>query len=251
MAGTLLSVNLNKVAVLRNSRGGQLPAVVEAARVAIAAGCGGITVHPRPDRRHIRPEDVAALLPVVAAVEFNIEGNPYAGAREGYPGFIELVESARPTQATLVPDSDAQLTSDHGWDLRAEAPRLRPLVARLKAAGCRVSLFVDAADPQIGRAAEIGADRIELYTGPYAHAFAAGRANAELAQCVAAAERAQAAGLGVNAGHDLDQRNLRALLSAVPQVLEVSIGHALFAEALYAGLERTVHNYLAIIAACG
>ncbi|HET6603114.1 MAG TPA: pyridoxine 5'-phosphate synthase [Xanthomonadaceae bacterium] len=247
MADTLLSVNLNKVAVLRNARGGTVPDVVAAARTAIAAGCGGITVHPRPDCRHIRPQDVADLVPAVAAVEFNIEGNPFAGARTGYPGFVELVESAHPAQATLVPDADAQITSDHGWDLRADAARLRARIGRLKDAGCRVSLFMDPGSDEIERAAEIGADRIELYTGPYARAFAAGQAGAELARCAAAAERARAAGLGVNAGHDLDQRNLGTFLSAVPQVLEVSIGHALFAEALYAGLERTVRDYLAII----
>ena len=257
---TLLSVNVNKVAVLRNSRGGALPDVVEAARVAVAAGCGGITVHPRPDCRHIRPADVRALQRARAAgelgaAEFNIEGNPFAGPREGYPGFIELVLEVRPTQVTLVPDGDAQLTSDHGWNLARDGERLRPLLDRLRAAGCRTSLFVDVdvSAPEctaaMARAREIGADRVELYTGPYAHAFAGPDAQAATALCAQAAAQAAAAGLGVNAGHDLDQRNLGPLLRAAPAIAEVSIGHALFAESLYDGLAATVRNYLAVIAA--
>jgi pyridoxine 5-phosphate synthase len=245
---TALSVNLNKIAVLRNSRGGALPSVPQAARACIAAGCAGITVHPRPDQRHIRPDDVDALsgwLPV----EFNIEGNPFAGPTpRGYPGFLALVEKARPAQCTLVPDADGQLTSDHGFDFEQAAGRLRPVIARLKSWGCRVSVFVDADAPGLERAADLGADRIEIYTGPYARAFAAGDAGAALAACVRTAERAQAAGLGVNAGHDLDQANLGPFLRAVPRVLEVSIGHALISEALYDGLVPTVRRYLAVIA---
>ena len=245
---TVLSVNLNKIALLRNSRGGALPDVGTAARTAIAAGAGGITLHPRPDQRHARPADVDALrawLPV----ELNVEGNPFAGANaQGYPGFLALVERARPAQCTLVPDADAQLTSDHGFDFARDAARLKPVVARLKAAGCRVSLFCDADAPELERAAEIGADRIEIYTGPYAHAHARGDAAAALAACRRTAERAQAAGLGVNAGHDLDQRNLGAFLRAVPGVLEVSIGHALVGEALYDGLGETVRRYVRVIA---
>ncbi len=247
---TVLSVNVNKVAVLRNSRGGTEPRVGTAAEVAIAAGAGGITVHPRPDQRHIRPGDVAELAAIVAGrVEYNLEGNPFAPARGDYPGFLALVERHRPQQATLVPDGDAQITSDHGFDLARDAARLRPLVAELKRLGARVSLFVDAGAPDIERAAEIGADRIEIYTGPFAEAFAAGDASEALDRCAETARRAQAAGLGVNAGHDLSQANLGVFLRTVPNVLEVSIGHALFGEALYAGLAPTVRAYLDIIAA--
>lgn len=246
---TVLSVNVNKVAVLRNSRGGQEPRVAAAAAAAIAAGAGGITVHPRPDQRHIRPEDVRELAGVVAGrVEYNLEGNPFAPPRDGYPGFLALVAEVRPQQATLVPDGDGQLTSDHGFDLARDAARLRPLVAELKALGTRVSLFLDAGAEDVERAAEIGADRIELYTGPYAEAHAAGDARAALARCAETARRARAAGLGVNAGHDLSQANLGDFLRGVPGVLEVSIGHALVGEALYAGLDATVRTYLGIIA---
>ena len=242
---TVLSVNVNKIAVLRNSRGGNEPSVVAAATTCIEAGCGGITVHPRPDQRHVRPHDVFDLAPVVRGlVEYNLEGNPFAPPRGDYPGFLALVAAVRPDQATLVPDGDGQITSDHGFDLRRDAVRLRPLIAELKASGARVSLFVDAGAPDIELAAEIGADRIELYTGPYAHAYAAGDVAAELARCVETARRAQAVGLGVNAGHDLSQANLGAFLRTVPDVLEVSIGHALIGEALYAGLVPTVAAYL-------
>jgi pyridoxine 5-phosphate synthase len=249
---TVLSVNVNKIAVLRNSRGGSEPSVVAAAHAAIAAGCGGITVHPRPDLRHIRPQDVHDLAPVVRGrVEFNLEGNPFAPARGEYPGFLALVEAVRPDQATLVPDGDGQLTSDHGFDLARDAERLAPMVQALKQCGCRVSLFLDAGAAEVERAAAIGADRIELYTGPYAHAHALGDARAALALCAATARRAQAAGLGVNAGHDLSQANLDPFLRAVPGVLEVSIGHALIAEALYAGLDATVRAYGEILRRAG
>ncbi|QNH14900.1 pyridoxine 5'-phosphate synthase [Xanthomonas sp. SS] len=245
---TRLSVNVNKIAVLRNSRGGELPSVLEAARACLDAGAHGITVHPRPDRRHIHAEDVLALAELTRArgVEFNIEGNPFAPPRPGYPGLIPLCAQVRPAQATLVPDGDGQLTSDHGFDFARDSERLRPLIAELKALGSRVSLFVDAGNPDLARAAELGADRIELYTGPYAEAFDRGD-TAAAAAFAAAAGRAQAAGLGVNAGHDLAQGNLGAFLAAVPQVLEVSIGHALIGEALYAGLDATVKAYLAIL----
>ncbi|UKE50873.1 pyridoxine 5'-phosphate synthase [Xanthomonas translucens] len=245
---TRLSVNVNKIAVLRNSRGGELPSVLEAARACLQAGAHGITVHPRPDRRHIHAEDVLALAELTGArgVEFNIEGNPFAPPRTGYPGLIALCAQARPAQATLVPDGDGQLTSDHGFDFGRDSERLRPLIAELKALGCRVSLFVDAGNPDLARAADVGADRVELYTGPYAAAFDRGDA-AAAAVFAAAARRAQAAGLGVNAGHDLAQANLGAFLAAVPQVLEVSIGHALIGEALYAGLDATVKAYLGIL----
>jgi len=246
---TLLSVNVNKVAVLRNSRGGSEPSVVAAAEAIIAAGAGGITVHPRPDQRHIRGEDVTALAQCIRQrVEYNLEGNPFAPPRVGYPGFVALVEAVRPTQATLVPDNDDQLTSDHGFDLRRDGARLRPLIAELVALGARVSLFMNAGSDDIELAAELGAQRIELYTGPYAHAYAHGNADAMLALCARTATRAQAAGLGVNAGNDLSQANLPAFLRGVPAVREVSIGHALFGEALHDGLAATVRAYLAIIA---
>jgi len=247
---TVLSVNVNKIAVLRNSRGSTQPDVVTAARTCIAAGAGGITVHPRPDRRHIRPDDVRVLSTLCrGTVEFNIEGNGFAPPREDYPGLIALVAETRPTQCTLVPDNDSQITSDHGFDLARDATRLQPLIAELKSHGARVSLFMDADVEDIARAAELGADRVELYTGPYAEAFALGRYARELDACARAAERAQAAGLGVNGGHDLNQANLGALKRAIPYLAEVSIGHALISEALYAGLTPTVAAYLKILAA--
>jgi pyridoxine 5-phosphate synthase len=250
---TVLSVNVNKIAVLRNSRGGLEPDIVRAARACLDAGAHGITVHPRPDARHVRADDVFALAEVTReyGVEFNLEGNPFAPPREGYPGFLALCEQVRPAQATLVPDGDAQLTSDHGFDFARDAAALRPLVARLKALHCRVSLFADADgeddSDDMRLAAAIGADRVELYTGPYAEAHAAGDAGAMLSRFAATARRAQAAGVAVNAGHDLSQDNLGEFLRAVPNVLEVSIGHALMGEALYAGLDATVRRYLAIL----
>ena len=246
---TTLSVNVNKVAVLRNSRGGATPDVVAAAAACLDAGAHGITVHPRPDARHIRADDVHALAALTRArgVEFNLEGNPFAPPRTGYPGFLALCEAARPAQATLVPDGDAQLTSDHGFDFSADPGPLREVVGALKALGCRVSLFVDAGDPDVARAAEVGADRVELYTGPYAAAHAGGDPRRALADCVDTARRAREAGLGVNAGHDLDQANLGLFARSVPGLLEVSIGHALIGEALHAGLEATVRAYLAIL----
>lgn len=268
---TRLSVNINKIALLRNSRGHVEPDPVEAARVAIEAGCHGITVHPRPDQRHVRVDDVARVGELVRSpgsadrsglfgslhsganagkpsIEYNIEGNPFAGPRGSYPGFMELVRAARPTQATLVPDDDAQLTSDHGFDLDRYALRLTPLVRELKSIGCRVSLFVDADTASIERAAEIGAGRIEIYTEPYAKAYALGDHARELDACARCAERARACGLAVNAGHDLNQHNLGALKHAIPFLAEVSIGHALIADALYDGLALTVRNYLGILA---
>ena len=248
---TALSVNLNKIAVLRNSRGGIEPDLLRAGHTCLAAGAHGLTVHPRPDARHVRANDVLALgaLCAVQGVEFNIEGNPFAPPRPGYPGLLALCEAARPAQATLVPDGDGQLTSDHGFGFGDEAANaeLARHVAALKLLGCRVSLFVDAGTAYVERAAAIGADRIELYTGPYAEAHAAGDAGDALAQCHATAGQARAAGLGVNAGHDLSQANLAHFLAAVPGVLEVSIGHALIGEALYAGLEATVHAYRRIV----
>ena len=247
---TVLSVNVNKIAVLRNSRGGAAPDVVRAARTCLDAGAHGITVHPRPDARHIHAEDVLALAELCREyrVEFNLEGNPFAPPRPGYPGFHALCAQARPAQATLVPDGDGQLTSDHGFDFAADADGLRPHVAALKAIGCRVSLFADVG-ADMDAAAASGADRIELYTGPYAEAFANGNAEAALQACADTAQAARSAGLAINAGHDLSQHNLAALLAAVPTLAEVSIGHALVDEALYAGLDATVRAYLAILAA--
>lgn len=246
---TRLSVNVNKIAVLRNSRGGSEPDVCRAAITCLHAGAHGITVHPRPDQRHIRASDVLGLkaaLPVHA--EFNIEGNVFAPPRGTYPGLLALVNATRPTQVTLVPDGDGQLTSDHGFDLSVDAARLRPLIAELKACGSRVSLFVDATAPDIERAAEAGADRVEIYTGPFAEAFAAGDAGRDLDACVAVAESARRCGLAINAGHDLNLTNLAALRTAIPFLAEVSIGHALIGEALYLGLDATVRAYLRLLA---
>ena len=247
---TVLSVNVNKIAVLRNSRGGRDPDVVTAARACLDAGAHGITVHPRPDARHIRADDVYALAELTReyAVEFNVEGNPFAPPRDGYPGFHALCAETRPAQATLVPDGDGQLTSDHGFDFARDLDALREQVSSLKILGCRVALFADAG-ADIAAAAASGADRIELYTGPYAEAFAAGDPQAQLPAFARTAREAAAHGLGANAGHDLSQANLGLFLREVPDVLEVSIGHALIGEALYAGLDATVKRYLAAIAA--
>ncbi len=238
---TRLSVNLNKVALLRNARPLGIPSVVRAAQTVIAAGAHGITVHPRPDGRHIRTHDVhdlAQLLTRYPAIEFNIEGNPFEN-------LVDLALQARPRQCTLVPDDPAAFTSDHGWDLSKDGARLKPLIARLKAEGIRVSLFMDADATAIARAAEAGADRVELYTEPYAAAFGRESQEQELQRFVQAAQAAQRAGLGVNAGHDLNLQNLPRFLSAVKNVLEVSIGHALTADALDTGFAQTVRNYLA------
>ncbi|MFM7119876.1 MAG: pyridoxine 5'-phosphate synthase [Gammaproteobacteria bacterium] len=253
---TVLSVNVNKVALVRNSRAGQVPSVLKAARIAIAAGARGITVHPRPDQRHIRPDDVTALADLLRreypGIEFNIEGNPFAGARDnGYPGFDALIDAARPDQVTLVPDTDSQLTSDHGWVLGDDTSRLRAHIARYQALGARVSLFMDPDPSAIDRVPATGAERIELYTGPFAHAVSTWglddrRALASLQRYDEAARHAHALGLGVNAGHDLDQINLQ-LFMRIPHIAEVSIGHALFADALEQGLDATVRAYCALL----
>jgi pyridoxine 5-phosphate synthase len=245
---TVLSVNVNKIAVLRNSRGGAEPSVLKAAQAVIDAGAQGITVHPRPDQRHITPDDVLALAKLChrQGVEYNIEGNPFASARGSYPGLMDLIRQARPTQATLVPDGDGQLTSDHGFDLHKDADRLLPYIRQLKELGVRISIFMDAGTPDLELARQLGIDRIELYTGPFAEQFGHGDATPALALCRQSAVQALQLGIGVNAGHDLSQDNLGALLAAVPNVLEVSIGHALIGEALYDGLDATVKRYLAI-----
>ncbi len=244
---TRLSVNLNKVALLRNQRDLDLPSVTGAARTAIGAGAQGITVHPRPDERHIRMSDVVALADLLT-VELNLEGNPF-------PEFLELVRKVRPAQCTLVPDSPDQATSDHGWCLReagapsADAERLRPVLAELRELGVRSSLFMDADSEQIEAAAPLGADRVELYTEPWASGFGGTREPVVLERFAAAARAAQAAGLGVNAGHDLNLDNLGPFLAGVPGVLEVSIGHALIANALELGLAGAVRAYLEITGA--
>ena len=244
---TRLSVNLNKIALLRNSRNLGIPSVMRAAVVALDAGAHGITVHPRPDGRHIRVTDVhelAGLLKDRAGAEFNIEGNPFQG-------LLELAHAIRPHQCTLVPDDPGAFTSDHGWDIVRDGARLKPLVDGLKAQGIRVSLFMDPLPAAMPEVRILGADRVELYTEPYARASGTHAEGQVLARYAEAARAAQNAGLGVNAGHDLNQGNLAQFLSAVPNVLEVSIGHALVADALEAGLARTVRDYLAVIATGG
>jgi len=243
---TALSVNLNKIALLRNSRPGNYPDVVAHGAVCLAAGAAGITVHPRPDQRHIRPDDVRALAALVATHpgrEFNIEGNPFAPAGGGYPGLLALVAETRPQQCTLVPDGANQLTSDHGFDLARDGAALAPVIAQLRAWGVRVSLFMDPEPAQIERVAALGAERIELYTGPYAAACLEGMGSTALLPYRQAAACATALGLGVNAGHDLNLDNLPGFAAALPQLLEVSIGHALIVDALAMGLSRAVTAY--------
>ena len=243
-----LSININKVALLRNSRSGNFPDLLHYVRQCIHSGANGITVHPRPDQRHIRVSDIpvlATLLGEFPDIEFNIEGNPFACAQGSYPGFMALVEQSRPEQCTLVPDSDAQLTSDHGFDLTRDGERLRPVIAQLQGWGCRVSLFLDPDCAQITLAKTIGADRIELYTGPYAEACLLAdpdRISTELNRYGVASAHAQSIGLGVNAGHDLNCDNLPALVRAMPALAEVSIGHALTIVALYNGLSSTINS---------
>jgi pyridoxine 5-phosphate synthase len=236
---THLSVNVNKVAQLRNTRHLGIPSVVRAATLCLQAGADGITVHPRPDERHIRAHDVhdiAALMRDWPQAEYNIEGNPF----HNLMGFIRAV---KPHQATFVPDSEGQFTSDHGWDLAADGERLAPLIAECRALGVRVSLFMDPLPEAMAAARAVGADRIELYTEPYAAAFGTAGQGAQLARFAAAAVAAQKQGLGINAGHDLNQANLADFLRSVPGVQEVSIGHALIADALEAGLPETVRAY--------
>lgn len=238
---TRLSVNLNKVALLRNSRTLGIPSVLASARTVLEAGAHGITVHPRPDGRHILTSDVhelARLLKDYPQVELNIEGNPFENA-------LELVRSVRPHQFTMVPDDPAAFTSDHGWDLERDHAKLEPLIAEIKSLGVRVSLFMDASVDGMGAAAKIGADRVELFTEPYAQVFGTAMQDEMLARFVSAARAAADFGLGINAGHDLNQGNLPPFLAAVPGVLEVSIGHALIADALEHGLAHTVRSYLA------
>lgn len=232
---TRLSVNINKIATLRNARGGNNPDVVKAASACEEFGAQGITVHPRPDERHIRYNDVLALKKVVQT-EFNIEGYP----DERY---LALIDEVRPTQATLVPDPPGVLTSNAGWDTVGQSDHLKSVVKKIKSMGVRVSVFVDPVEKMVEGASAAGADRIELYTEPYASGYAHNRDQA-IAPYVVAANRARALGLGLNAGHDLDLRNLKYLRQTIPFLDEVSIGHALIADALYFGLENTVRLYL-------
>ena len=238
---TKLSVNINRIALLRNSRNIGIPSVIAAAKTAIAAGAHGITVHPRPDERHIKVADVYELAKMLT-VEFNIEGNPFQ------PPFMDIVCDVKPAQCTLVPDAPDVLTSDSGWDIRENRDRLLPIIEKLKDNGIRVSLFMDADATLMPLAKEVGADRVELYTEPYATAFREDKGQIEsvFQQYVLAAKAAQDAGLGVNAGHDLNLQNL-AKFCSIPDILEVSIGHALIAEALEMGLSNTVEAYLKIL----
>lgn len=245
-----LSVNLNKIALIRNSREGNYPDVTAFGKLSLDAGAAGLTVHPRPDQRHITPDDVrnlAALRTEYPRTEFNIEGNPFAPARGTYPGLIELVAETNPEQCTLVPDNDAQKTSDHGFDLKTDGERLIPLIEKLHSLGARVSLFMDPDPEQIALAKQIGADRIELYTGPYAWAFGRNKEEGEQQFLLhkAAAEAALLCGLGINAGHDLNLQNLP-LYSQLPGLQEVSIGHALTVDALLMGYSEAVAAYRAI-----
>ena len=236
---TNLSVNVNKVALLRNTRTIGIPSVIKAAQICVEAGAYGITVHPRPDQRHIRPSDVYELSEMIT-VEFNIEGNPY-------PEFMEIVRKVKPTQCTLVPDTPDAFTSDHGWNITEHGERLKPIIQELNDLGSRISLFMDPDTTQIPLAEEVGADRVELYTEPYATAFRNGNPEFEIPRYADAAKTAQEVGLGVNAGHDLNLHNLGKFCSSIPGVLEVSIGHALIADALEMGLFNTVKEYLKVL----
>ena len=233
---TRLSVNINKIATLRNSRGADYPNVLQVAKDAERFGAEGITVHPRPDERHIRYQDVYDLKAIVTT-EFNIEGNPKENK------FVELVLKNKPHQVTLVPDTLGQLTSDHGWDTLQEQNYLKDIIAVFKKAGIRVSIFVDPVEKMVEAAASTGTDRIELYTEMYAKEFAAGQKEKAILPYINAAGLAKKLGMGINAGHDLNSQNLPFLIQSIPYIDEVSIGHALICDALYLGLENTIQLY--------
>jgi pyridoxine 5-phosphate synthase len=238
-----LSVNVNKIALLRNTRHLGIPSVTKLSAIALDAGAHGITVHPRPDERHIRASDVHELAALVRRwpnAEFNIEGNPFHN-------LMAFVRELRPHQCTFVPDSEGQFTSDHGWNVEADGERLRGVIAEAHSFGVRVSLFMDAETEPMALAKAVGADRIELYTEPYAATHGTPQQEAELARFAAAARAATAAGLGINAGHDLNLDNLADFVRAVPNVAEVSIGHALVGDALELGMAETVRRYLACL----
>ena len=243
---TKLSVNLNKIALLRNQRDLHYPSVTNIARIAIAAGAEGITVHPRPDERHIRPSDVRELNSLLKSeyndkVEFNIEGYPTKA-------FLELVREVKPTQVTLVPDAPDQRTSDHGWNTSVEGERLQSVVAHIHETGARVSLFIDADAEEIPQVSRIGAERIELYTEPYARAYAKAAFEDELDRYSATAQAAVELDIGVNAGHDLTLDNLPPFKQRIPMLAEVSIGHAITADALECGFPAAVNAYRAAVA---
>jgi len=231
---TKLSVNINKIATIRNARGGNIPDVIQVAIDCEKFGAHGITVHPRPDERHIRYDDVRNLRNKLG-VEFNIEGNPTLQ-------FMQLLLEVKPEQATLVPDVESAITSDAGWDTITNQVFLTDIVKELKQAGIRVSIFIDTDQRLIEAAAKTGTDRIELYTGPYAHNYSKNREDA-VKPFVEAAKTAQSLGLGINAGHDLSLENLEFLIKQIPFIDEVSIGHALISDALYFGLEKTIQLY--------
>jgi pyridoxine 5-phosphate synthase len=239
-SSTALSVNVNKVALLRNSRHLGIPSVLKAAQICLEAGAHGITIHPRPDERHIRATDVVDLAKLMQQWpdrEFNIEGNPFHQ-------LMDFVRTYRPHQVTFVPDSEGQFTSDHGWSFPKDAKKLKPLIDECKTLGVRVSLFMDPEPAQMPDVKQIGADRVELYTEPYAATYGTEANQACLAQYVNTARAALELGLGVNAGHDLNQDNLPKFAQTVPGLLEVSIGHALIADALELGYAATVQAYL-------
>lgn len=244
-----LSININKIALIRNSRPGNNPDIIEYAKRCIEYGANGITVHPRPDQRHIRAQDCLALKSAID-VEFNIEGNPLAAPMASdrekvsdYPGFMQIIRDVLPEQATLVPDSNQQLTSDHGFDLKQNNNQLIDCINEIKRLGCRVSLFMDPDIEQVSLAQQIGADRIEFYTGPYADAK---DQKAAFKPYREAAEHALSIGLGINAGHDLNLDNL-GYFAQLPSLAEVSIGHAITVDALHYGLEETVKRYLQLL----
>lgn len=239
---TKLSVNINKIATLRNSRGGDTPNVVKVAIDCERFGAEGITVHPRPDERHIRYRDVYDLSEIVTT-EFNIEGNPTEAK------FVDLVLAVKPTQVTLVPDALNAITSNAGWDTIKHKSRLQDLVATFKSVGCRVSIFVDPIEAMVEGAAETGTDRIELYTEQFAHDYPK-NAEEAIKNYISAAKIANKLGLGINAGHDLSLENLKYFSQNIPELLEVSIGHALIADALYYGLENTIQLYLRQLEKC-
>ena len=244
---TKLSVNINKIALLRNSRESNTPDLVEYAKKIIGYGAQGITIHPRPDQRHIKVSDIA-LIKNSIDVELNIEGNPFTTPLPShrtntadYPGFMQLIEEYQPEQTTLVPDLDHQLTSDHGFNIKENYHLLEPIVKKIKDLGSRVSIFLDPDIEQISLAHSMGADRVEFYTGPFAHEY---KNNVSIAHYVDAAEHAHTIGMEINAGHDLSLENLSAFLEVAPHTKEVSIGHALISDALLYGLQTTIKKYL-------
>lgn len=249
---TKLSVNLNKIALIRNSRPTAIPNVLEFAQLSIAGGAQGITLHPRSDLRHVRPQDVydmADFLKRHPNVELNIEGNPQAGPSKDYPGFMQLIRDVKPTQVTLVPDSPHQLTSDHGWNVAANMKYLTDTITELHSLGCRTAIFLDYNYPSFHDVLETGTDRIELYTEPYARAYESGSYTNLLAHFSKTAEQLHRTGIGINAGHDLNLMNLPEFSKVLQdRLLEVSIGHALTCDALKLGWNETIKRYLACFA---